>query len=133
MSYRLLPVVSIKFSIKANLRRFCAALGQWGILLAADSSSVISPARWRQSLGTDVNKNLTTAVISLYGQAVGLRFPDKLESEIRFMFPGATSSAISPQTSIAVEELDEDRFRVSSDLKGTFDRTQPRGASCLAR
>lgn len=33
------------------------------------------------------------------------------------MFPGAASTGVSPQIFIAIEELDEDRFRVSSDLK----------------
>ncbi|MGD9502258.1 MAG: glycosyltransferase [Methyloceanibacter sp.] len=45
-----------------------------------------------------------------------MRVPAKLESEIRFMFPGEASSAVSPQAWISVEELDQDRFHVSSDL-----------------
>ena len=33
------------------------------------------------------------------------------------MFPGAASTGVAPQISISVEELEEDRFRVRSDLK----------------
>jgi hypothetical protein len=83
--------------------------------VSADSSSVIVPAQWRgspakASLGVEV-------VLSLHGQAVCLRLPQKLDSEIRFLFPGCASNSASAQSWITVEELDEDKFRVRSDLK----------------
>ena len=73
------------------------------------------PAQWRDRRSAGASA-FVEIVLSLCGQAVGLRVPAKIESEIRFMFPGVVSSAASPQCSITVEELEENRFRVSSDL-----------------
>ena len=72
--------------------------------MSADSSSVISPARWKKQEAKSGDAHLLTAVLALNDQRVELRFPDSIEADVKFLFPPGSETLLTPHDCISIDE-----------------------------
>ena len=80
--------------------------------MSTDSSSLVSPVRWREQRPANTDFPLQKLILSLHDQAVELRFPESVEADIKFLFSGRATPSASPQSSITIEEHAEGRFSI---------------------
>ena len=63
------------------------------------------------------NVSLKRLVLSLHDQAVELHFPECVEADIKFMFPGGEGTSASLGKCIVVEKTENGRFSICVDTK----------------
>ena len=65
----------------------------------------------------NTNTVLQKIVLSQHGRAVEVRFPEKLEADIKFLFSNSVSNAAVPQNCITIEEREDNLFSIRAGQK----------------
>ena len=81
--------------------------------MSTESSSVISPAHWRKQEATS-SAGLKRTVVTLHDQSVELLFPDCIEADVKFLFPGSSDASASPAFSITIDTAEDGQFSIRS-------------------
>ena len=81
--------------------------------MSTGSASSVTPLR--RQMTADLGASLNKLVLSLYDQTVELRYPESLESDIKFLFRDSALNPTSPQTCITIKEDEAGRFSIQTE------------------